>query len=80
MYLHVMPHSGQPSTRLRWHVFQISDASPRITAAATVTSWDEARTLATRANRPVHIAEQAWRQMRAADVAPETIPDDATLV
>jgi hypothetical protein len=80
VYLHVMPHSGHGNAPARWHVFQVSDASPRITPAATVTSWEEAHTLAARAKRPLRVAAQAWQQMRAAEVAPDDIPDDATLV
>ncbi len=77
VYLHVMPRyaNGQ-----RWHVFQVSDESPRITLAGSVASYDELRRLATRAKWPVRFAEQAWRQMVAAGVAPDMVPDDVTIV
>ena len=76
-YLRVMARhaAGQ-----RWHVFQLSDESPRITLADSVTSYDEVHELAEREQRPVHIADEAWRQMVADGVAPDTAPDDVTLV
>ena len=63
----------------RWHVFQISEESPRITLAGSVASYDDARKLATRDKRPLRIAEQAWRQMADAGVAPAKVPDDVTI-
>jgi hypothetical protein len=76
-YLHVMPrHAAGP----RWHVFQVSDQSPRITFAESVTCYVDAHKLATREQRPLRIAEEAWQQMVDAGVAPKTKPDDVTLV
>jgi hypothetical protein len=76
-YLHVMPrHAVDP----QWHVFQISDQSPRITFAESVTSYIDAHELAARDQRPLRIAEEAWQQMVDAGVAPEAKPDDVTLV
>jgi hypothetical protein len=76
-YLHVMPrYAAGP----HWHVFQISDRSPRITIAESVTCYLDAHKLAGREQRPLRIAEQAWQQMLDAGVAPQTKPDDVTLV
>jgi hypothetical protein len=76
-YLHVMPrYAAGP----RWHVFQISDESPRITFAESVTSYVDAHKLATRDQRQLRIAGEAWQQMLAAGVAPQTVPEDVTLV
>jgi len=76
-YLHLMPrYAADP----RWHVFQISDESPRITFAESVTCYLDAHKLAARDQRPLRIAEQAWQQMLDAGVAPQTKPDDVTLV
>ena len=70
-YLHVMPrHAAGP----RWHVYQLSDQSPRITFAETVTSYVDAHELAARDQRPLRIAGQAWQQMRDAGVAPRQNP------
>ncbi|HEY7047124.1 MAG TPA: hypothetical protein VH373_07885 [Jatrophihabitantaceae bacterium] len=80
VYLHVMPHHDGGTPAGRWHVFQVSDTSPRITVAASVGSWDEARTLGTRAKRPLRVSELAWRQMADAGVAPQDVPDDVTIV
>jgi hypothetical protein len=76
-YLHVMPrYAADPW----WHVFRISDQSPRITFAESVTCYLDAHELAARDQRPLRIAEQAWQQMLDAGVAPQTKPDDVTLV
>ena len=76
-YLHVMPrYAADP----RWHVYQISDESPRITFAESVTCYVDAHNFAAREQRPLRIAEQAWQQMLVAGVAPQTKPDDVTLV
>ena len=76
-YLHVMPRDAADP---RWHVYQISDESPRITFAESVTCYLDAHKLAARDQRPLRIAEQAWQQMLDAGVAPQTKPDDVTLV
>ncbi len=76
-YLHVMPREPAGG---RWHVFQLSDESPRITFAESVSSYAEAHKLATRQRRPLRFARQAWQQMVAAGVAPQTVPEDTTLV
>lgn len=78
-YLHLMPHHPDGTAPGRWHVFQVSEASPRITVAATVTSWDEARTLSARAKRPLRVAALAWQQMTSAGVAPDSVPDEITI-
>jgi hypothetical protein len=77
LYLHVMPR--YPGTN-RWHVFQISDESPRIALAASVASYTEAHKLATRDKQQLRFAEQAWRQMAAVGAAPDTVPDEVTIV
>ncbi len=47
-YLHVMPrYAAEP----RWHVYQISDQSPRITFAESVTCYVDAHKLAAREQR-----------------------------
>ncbi len=79
VYLHVMPRFETDARSRRWHVYQVSDESPRITLAGSVSSCQEAQTLAARDKRPLRIAEQAWHQMRAANVAPKTVPDDVTI-
>jgi hypothetical protein len=72
VYLQVMPrYAGEH----RWYVFQIGDEPSRITLAAGVASYDEARTLATRVKRRLRFANEAWRQMVAASVAPDEVPD-----
>jgi len=76
-YLHVMAREVAGG---RWHVFQISEESPRITFAESVSSYVEAHKLAARDQRPLHFAGQAWQQMVAAGVAPQTVPDEVTLV
>jgi len=76
-YLHVMPREPAGG---RWHVFQLSDESPRITFAESVSSYAEAHKLATREQRPLRFARHAWQQMVAAGVAPQTLPEDMTLV
>jgi hypothetical protein len=47
---------------------------PAITFAESVTSYVDAHELATRDQRPLRIAEQAWQQMLDAGVAPQTNP------
>jgi hypothetical protein len=76
VYLYVMARhlAGQ-----RWHVFQVSEESPRITLAGSVASYDDARKLAMRDGRPLRIAEQAWRQMADAGVAPVKVPDGVSI-
>src|SRR6266516_4184871 len=54
-YLHVMPREPAGG---RWHVFQLSDESPRITFAESVSSYAEAHKLATREQRPLRFARQ----------------------
>jgi len=76
-HLHVMPREVPGG---RWHVFQISEESPRITLAESVSSYVEAHKLAKRNQRPLRFAGQAWQQMVAAGVAPQTVPEDVTLV
>ena len=78
-YLQVMPRYEADPRSQRWHVFRVSDESPRITLAGSVSSCNEAQTFAARDKRPLRIAEQAWQQMRAARVAPKTVPDDVTV-
>jgi len=75
-YLHLMPRHAASQ---RWHVFQISDKSPRITLAESVTSYVEAHKLAARDQHPLRIANVAWQQMVDAGVAPKTVPEDVTL-
>jgi hypothetical protein len=79
VYLQVMPHFETDARSRRWHVYQVSDESRRIILAGSVSSCQEAQTLATRNKRPLRIAEQAWQQMLAAHVAPKTVPDDVTV-
>jgi hypothetical protein len=79
VYLHVSPRFEAGVRSQRWHVFQVSDESPRITLAGSVRSLQEAQTLAARDKRPLRIAERAWQQMLAAHVAPKTVPDDVTI-
>ena len=79
VYLQIMPRFEADPRSQRWHVFRVSDESPRITLAGSVSSCNEAQTLAARDKRPLRIAEQAWQQMLAAHVAPKTVPDDVTI-
>jgi hypothetical protein len=79
VYLQVMPRVETDARSRRWHVYQVSDESPRITPAGSASSCQEAQTLAARDKRPLRIAEQAWQQMLTAQVAPETVPDDVTI-
>ncbi len=76
VYLYVM---ARHLADQRWHVFQVSEESPRITLAGSVASYEEARKLATRGRRSLRIAEQAWRQMLDAGVAPAKVPDDVSI-
>lgn len=75
-----MPLPNGAASSAGWHVFELADVSPRIAIAATVTSWDAARVLAENSERPLCVAEQAWRQMVAAGVAPEDPPDEVTII
>jgi hypothetical protein len=78
-YLHVMPrYESGPESR-RWNVFLLRDESPRISLAGSVASATEARQLASKDKRPLHVAAQAWQQMMAAGVAPSEVPNDVTL-
>jgi len=79
VYLRVMPRFEADARSPRWHVYQVSDESPRITLAGSVSSLKEAQSLAGRDKRPLRIAEQAWQQMFAAGVAPKTVPDEVTI-
>jgi hypothetical protein len=79
IYLQVMARFETDASSRRWHVYQVSNESPRITLAGSVSSCQEAQTLAARDKRPLRIAEQAWQQMLAAHVAPKTVPDDVTI-
>jgi len=79
VYLQVMPRFETDARSRRWHVYQVSDESPRITLAGSVSSCQEAQSLAVRHERPLRIAEQAWQQMLAAHVAPKAVPDDVTI-
>ena len=79
VYLQVMPRFDTDARSRRWHVYQVSEESPRITLAGSVSSCQEAQTLAAQNKRPLRIAEQAWQQMLAAHVAPKTLPDDVTI-
>jgi hypothetical protein len=79
VYLQVMPRFDTDARSRRWHVYQVSEESPRITLAGSVSSCQEAQTLAAQNKRPLRIAEQAWQQMLAAHVAPKTVPDDVTI-
>jgi hypothetical protein len=79
VYLQVMPRFEADPRSRRWHVYQVSDESPRITLAGSVNSCKEAQALAARDKRPLRIAGQAWQQMLAAHVAPKTVPDDVTV-
>lgn len=78
IYLHVMPRADNGPTA-RWHVFQISEESPRITLAGSVTSFVEARDLATRDHASLRFAPVAWAEMVSAGVAPEQIPEAITV-
>jgi len=78
-YLHVMPRHEDSAHAHRWHVFQISNQSPRFTLAGSVSSCEEARTLAAHDQQPLRIAARAWQEMVAAGVAPVTTPKDVTL-
>lgn len=78
-YLQVMPfyaNAGAP----HWNVFQVSEQSPRITLAGTVTTCDQARRMAANNRRPLRIAQQAWQQMIAAGVAPDGAPEGLTII
>ncbi|HEY7049724.1 MAG TPA: hypothetical protein VH373_21080 [Jatrophihabitantaceae bacterium] len=78
-YLQVMPFyaaAGAP----HWNVFQVSEESPRITLAGTVTTCEQARRMAARNQWPLRIAQQAWQQMVAAGVAPNRAPDGLTII
>jgi hypothetical protein len=79
VYLQVMPRFDTDARSRRWHVYQVSEESPRITLAGTVSSCQEAQTLAAQNKRPLRIAERAWQQMLTAHVAPKTVPDDVTI-
>jgi tRNA-dihydrouridine synthase len=78
-YLHVMTQYENGHQVQRWNVYQLSDASPRITLAGSVTSYDDARRLAAKSGRPLQIAAGAWHQMVAAGRAPRKPPKDATI-
>jgi hypothetical protein len=75
-YLYVMPRHALDQ---RWHVFQLSDESPRISLADSVSTYVEVHRLARREQRPLRISGEAWQQMIAAGVAPPAVPDDVAL-
>jgi hypothetical protein len=76
--LHVMPQYETNAPPHRWNVYQLSDVSPRIMLVGSVNSCDEARRLASR-ERPLRIAEGAWRQMLAVGAAPRKTPKDVMI-
>jgi len=78
-YLQVMPRYDAGPGERRWNVFRVSDRSPRITLAGTVTSCEDARRLAAHDKLPVRIAPPAWQQMLTAGVAPTTAPSGITI-
>ncbi|HEY3717784.1 MAG TPA: hypothetical protein VGL39_24935 [Jatrophihabitantaceae bacterium] len=78
-YLHVMPRHEVGDRQPRWHVFRISDESPRIAPAGSVGTCEEARALASHDKEPLRVAKDAWQQMRTAGVAPAEVPTDVTV-
>jgi hypothetical protein len=76
VYLHVMPRRR----RGVWVVYQITEGSPAAELVRGVASYDEARDRAARNGYRLRFDEETWAQMIEAGVAPQTVPDDVTLV
>jgi hypothetical protein len=77
VYLHVM---ARYEGGHRWNAFQVIDDPPAVAIDASITSYDEARERAARNKQRLRFAEQAWRQMAAAGVAPQKVPDEVAIV
>ncbi len=77
IYLHVMPH--YPGGQI-WNAFRVCDDPPAVAPDETVASYKEASERAARSHQHLRYAKEAWRQMVAAGVAPEKVPDDVILV
>ena len=76
VYLHVMPRRR----RGVWVAYQITEGSPGADLVQGVASYHEARDRAARDGYRLCFDEETWAQMIEAGVAPQTVPDDVTLV
>ncbi len=76
VYLHVMPRRR----RGVWVAYQITEGSPGADLVQGVASYDDARDRAARNGYRLRFDEETWAQMIEAGVAPQTVPDDVTLV
>jgi hypothetical protein len=76
VYLHVMPRRRRGVCV----VYQITEGSLAAELVRAVASNDEARDRAARNGYRLRFDEETWAQMIEAGVAPQTVPDDVTLV
>lgn len=76
VYLHVMPRRR----RGVWVVYQITEGSPGADLVRGVASYDQARDRAVRNGYRLRFDEETWAQMIEAGMAPQTVPDDVTLI
>jgi hypothetical protein len=60
-------------------VFELSEQTPRITLADTVTSCEQALQLAN-GERQLRVSREAWRQMSDLGVAPAKPPDAIVII
>jgi hypothetical protein len=63
-----------------WVAYQITEGSPGADFVQGVASYDEARDRAARDGCRLCFDEETWAQMIEAGAAPQTVPDDVTLV
>lgn len=63
-----------------WVVYENSEGSPGAELVQGVASYDEARDRATRDGFRLRFDEETWAQMIESGVAPQTVPEDVTLV
>lgn len=76
-YLHLV--ASHFAGDAHWHVFKLSEQSPRIALAGTVTSCEQALGLA-RGESQLRVARDAWQQMRDCGVAPAELPDTIVII
>lgn len=76
-YLHLMP--SHIAGDAHWHVFKLSEQSPRIALAGTVTSCEQALSLA-QGESQLRVSRDAWQQMRDRGVAPARPPDTILII
>jgi hypothetical protein len=77
IYLHVMPRYQGVH---QWNAFRVCDDPPAVAPDAAVTSYQDASERAAQNRQHLRFADAAWRQMVAAGLAPQNVPDDVIIV